>query len=99
MGPAYYVIAILGCGEAEAPCQQIGTTNAVYESVAACTAATDDALLSHSDASYPVVVAQCTSGRSVLSGEVQPGEIKLPEGEGKPQLRRAVFNDPRPLKG
>ena len=31
MGPAIFIIAIMGCGEAEAPCQQVRTLEARYE--------------------------------------------------------------------
>ena len=41
MGPAFYVIAILGCGEADSACQQVRVAEPVYQSVEACTAATD----------------------------------------------------------
>jgi hypothetical protein len=67
MGPATFLIAILGCGEAEAPCTQVRTLESRYESQAACTAATDQALLSNSDADYPVIVARC-----VAAGKTPP---------------------------
>ena len=59
MGPGIFIIAIMGCGEAEAPCQQVRTLEARYESQAACTAATEAAVTQNSDVDYPVVVAQC----------------------------------------
>jgi hypothetical protein len=59
MGPGIFLIAIMGCGEAEAPCQQVRTLEARYESQAACTAATEAAVLQNSDLDFPVVVAQC----------------------------------------
>ena len=62
MGPAFYVMAILGCGEADTACQQVGVTQAQYESADACTAATADAVGRHGDLLYPVVVAQCMPG-------------------------------------
>ena len=77
MGPGIFIIAILGCGEAEAPCETVRTLEPRYRSEAACTAATEDALLSHSDADYPVIVAQC-----VAAGEapprVSPAEVERP---------------------
>jgi hypothetical protein len=59
MGPAIFIIAIMGCGEAEAPCQQVRTLEARYESQAACTAATEAAVTQNSDVDFPVVVAEC----------------------------------------
>src|SRR6476620_9997962 len=59
MGPALFVIAILGCGEAEAPCRQVATADARYASRAACAAAAPAAIEQHIDAAYPVVVAEC----------------------------------------
>jgi hypothetical protein len=59
MGPGIFLIAIMGCGEAEAPCQQVRTLEARYESQAACTAATNAAVSENSDVDFPVVVAQC----------------------------------------
>ena len=79
MGPAFYVIAILGCGEADAACQQVSVADAVYQSVDACNAATADALAEHVDLAFPVVVAQCMPGDSKISYKILPGEVDLPE--------------------
>ncbi|MFC7499356.1 hypothetical protein ACFQRC_09000 [Enterovirga sp. GCM10030262] len=79
MGPAFYVMAILGCGEADTACQQVGVTQAQYESADACTAATADAVGRHGDLLYPVVVAQCMPGDSKISYKILPGEVDLPE--------------------
>lgn len=61
MGPAIFIIAIMGCGEGDAPCQQVRTLEARYESQAACTAATEAALTRNIDIDYPVVAAQCVA--------------------------------------
>jgi ABC-type hemin transport system ATPase subunit len=61
MGPAIFIIAIMGCGEADAPCQQVRTLEARYESQAACTAATEAALIQNSDVDFPVVAAECVA--------------------------------------
>jgi hypothetical protein len=61
MGPGIFLIAIMGCGEAEAPCQQVRTLEARYESRVACTAATEAAVSENSDVDFPVVVAQCVA--------------------------------------
>jgi hypothetical protein len=79
MGPGTFLIAILGCGEAEAPCQQVRTLDSQYESQAACTAATDQAILSNSDVDYPVIVARC-----IAAGKAPPrlkaNEVERPAG-------------------
>jgi hypothetical protein len=59
MGPAFYILAILGCGEGESSCEQIATAGSSYESVDACNQASEGALMGHTDAAFPVVVAQC----------------------------------------
>jgi len=59
MVTALYVIAILGCGEGNAPCEAVRMLEPTYQSQAACTAATESALTRFGDADYPVVVAQC----------------------------------------
>ena len=81
MTPGIFIIAILGCGEAEAPCQPIRTLDARYESQAACTAATEDALMRHTEADFPVIVAQCVEAGTAPrldAGEVErPGPVDL----------------------
>jgi hypothetical protein len=77
MGPATFLIAILGCGEADAPCQQVRTLETRYESQAACTAATDAALLRNADADFPVIVAQCVAA-GAKPQPLKAGEVALP---------------------
>ncbi len=91
MGPAFYIMAILGCGEAEAPCQTVATVPARYESQAACNAATEDALAEHAgDALYPVVVAQCRNAAEPAAQQIWTDEVKLPDAEDRPERRRAA---------
>jgi hypothetical protein len=95
MGPALFVIAILGCGEGDSPCQQVRQLETRYESQAACAAATEAAMSANSDADYPVVVAQCVAaGRP--TAEVTPREVKLP-GPAVPRRAFAV-SVPRPAR-
>ena len=44
MGPVSYVIAILGCADGAAACQQVALAPARYESAAACEATGERAL-------------------------------------------------------
>ena len=59
MGPVYYVIAILGCGDGSVQCSPAATVPTQYSTRAACEAASNEALLSNSDLDFPTLVAQC----------------------------------------
>ena len=64
MGPAFYVIAILGCGDGSTACTPVATLSTRYESREACLAATSNALNSNSDFDYPSLYAQCRPGKA-----------------------------------
>ena len=85
MGPAVFIIAIMGCGEADAPCQQVRTLEARYESQAACTAATEAALLKNTDVDYPVVAAECVAAGS-SPNPPKANEVQIP-GPGRADLK------------
>lgn len=78
MVTALYVIAILGCGEGNAPCQPVRMLEPTYQSQAACAAATEAALTSAGDADFPVVVAQCVAQGS--TPRVNAQDVSLPNG-------------------
>jgi hypothetical protein len=59
MGPAYYVIAILGCGDGGAACQTVASPAAHYATEQACLAARTDALMANSDLDFPTLFATC----------------------------------------
>lgn len=59
MEPLVYVMAILGCGEGPAPCEQIARAAGRYPSREACLAATEAELARHGDRPWPLVVAEC----------------------------------------
>jgi hypothetical protein len=78
MGPAAFVIAILGCADGAGQCTPVATLPARYESEATCFAATGEALVDSIQADFPTIVAQCqpaSARRSVEaeSRKVQPG--------------------------
>jgi hypothetical protein len=77
MGPGIFLIAIMGCGEGDAPCQQVRMLEARYESQAACTAATGAAATRNSDVDYPVVVAQCVAA-GAKADETKANEVERP---------------------
>lgn len=61
MGPAYYVISILGCADGSAQCVPAATVPVHYASEATCKAAQADALIASSDLDFPSLVARCTA--------------------------------------
>ncbi len=82
MGPAAYIMAILGCGEADVACQQVATVPAQYESQEACNAATEDALATHGgDVLFPVVIAQCRKASEPAAQQIWADEVELPNAE------------------
>ena len=85
MGPGLFLIAILGCGEGDAPCLQVRTLEARYESQAACTAATEAAVTQNADIDYPVVVAQCVAAGAPPT-RPKAGEVRRP-GPGQANVR------------
>jgi hypothetical protein len=83
MEPVLFVMAILGCGEGDAPCRQVAIVEARYQSEAACQAATESEL-ARRDILYPTVVAQCrradAAPRLLRASEVaRPGGGAIPE--------------------
>ncbi|HEX3422201.1 MAG TPA: hypothetical protein VHS33_02205 [Sphingomicrobium sp.] len=70
MGPAYFVIAILGCADGGSACTKIATLETRYSSEAECTAATPAALIENSKFDYPTLVASCRPD-SVKSADSQ----------------------------
>jgi hypothetical protein len=63
--PSYFIIAILGCADGSAACTPVATVPTHYSSAAACSAATNDALIANSDLDFPSLSAEC---RPVVSG-------------------------------
>jgi hypothetical protein len=78
MGPVYYVIAILGCGDGSIQCAPVATVPTHYTSQASCAAATQDALLANSDLDFPTLVAQCRPGAARPAGTGDDRPAKLP---------------------
>jgi ABC-type hemin transport system ATPase subunit len=85
MGPAIFIIAIMGCGEGDSPCQQVRTLEARYESRAACTAATEAALIQNTDIDFPVVAAECVTAGSKPKPP-KADQIQIP-GPGRADLK------------
>ena len=86
MQAAFFLIAIMGCGEGDSACQQVRLLETRYESQAACSAATEAALTRFIDVDYPVVVAQCVAGGRTAS--LSASDVKLPDPEATPHFQR-----------
>ena len=61
MGPGYFVIAILGCGDGSAACTPVATVSTHYATEEQCVAETSQALINNSDFDFPTLVARCRS--------------------------------------
>jgi ABC-type hemin transport system ATPase subunit len=73
MGPAFYIMAILGCGDAETACQQVRLAETQYVTAEACSAATAAVLTQNSDLAFPVVMAECrAANRAMAAAESGP---------------------------
>ena len=83
MSVAVYMIAILGCGEGELPCEQVQVAETRYESRAACQAATEAQLVRHGNLPFPVVVAECRQA-GAAARTVRPAEVMTPEPQANP---------------
>ena len=59
MGPLYYVMAIMGCGDGEQACAEARIVPVRYPSITACQMAMPKALARNSDIDYPVIAASC----------------------------------------
>lgn len=97
MGPALFVIAILGCGEGDAPCEQVRRLDTPYQTQASCMAATEAAMIANSETDYPVVVAQCVAAGANLSAP-RPAEVRLPP-PGRSQPPRFTSRPARAREG
>ena len=77
MGPAYFVIAILGCADGGTQCTPVATLQSHYATQDQCVAATTAALLDNSNFDYPTLVARC-----------RPAETKSAEAREQPREKR-----------
>lgn len=67
MAPIIYMLAILGCGDGEARCEQVRIEPAHYASVASCRAAMPGALMRNTDLAYPVVMSECRKSSQIAA--------------------------------
>lgn len=78
MGPAYFVIAIMGCADGGAACTPVATLPTQYATAGQCTAATGRALEDNNNFDFPTLVARCRRGASD-SAAAEPVRV-LPAG-------------------
>jgi hypothetical protein len=69
MGPAYFVIAILGCADGGSACTPVATLETRYETQDQCSAATGAALIQHNDFDFPTLVARCRAAKPAEAAE------------------------------
>ena len=76
MEPMFFVMAILGCGDANAQCTEARIVPARYESMAACRAALPEQLAQNTDVPFPTIGADCRSS----ANRMVKAEAKNPRG-------------------
>ena len=81
-----FVMAILGCGEGDSPCEEIALAASRYPSQEACMAATEAELGRHGDALYPVIVAECRRS-DAPAAPITGAEVERPEPPAPPVRR------------
>jgi len=89
LGPAGYILAILSCGEGDAPCQQVALAPVRYANQAECLAATEEQLARRSDLDHPVVVAECRA-EGVRPASLRADEVSKPGPRELPRVRIAA---------
>ena len=59
MEPLFFVVAILGCGDASMSCSEARVLPMRYETAAQCRAALPGALAANTDVPFPTIGADC----------------------------------------
>ncbi len=71
MEPLFFVMAILGCGDGQAQCQQARLVPARYETMAQCRAALPEQIARNTDLSYPVIAGDCRQGGQRIASDAK----------------------------
>jgi hypothetical protein len=98
MGPGYFILAILGCGEGDASCRQVAVADALYASAESCTADTEREVARHINIAYPVVVAECRRADARPAQNLRADEVKLPPAAEAPRVQRATYRPAKPVR-
>ena len=82
MGTVSYIIAIMGCADGGAACQQVAVAPSRYESAEACEAATGGVLSASTDFDFPTLVARCRAakGPAAVQRKPAPRGVVIKEG-------------------
>lgn len=99
MGPSLFILAVLGCGEGDASCQQVAQLPTQYASVDACNEASEAALSRYMNVDFPVVVTQCRRVGEQIASDVKGDEVKLPSGQRPSPVRRATYKPGQRARG
>jgi hypothetical protein len=94
--PILFVMAILGCGESNAPCRELRLDQARYRSEAQCMAATETVLARVDDIAFPNVVASCRPA-DARAEMLRGNEILRPPAE-RPRARIALASAARSFR-
>ena len=74
MEPVFFVMAILGCGDANSQCTEARVVPARYGTLAACRAALPEQLARNTDVPFPTIGADCrSSGARMVKAGAESG--------------------------
>lgn len=99
MGPAIYILAILGCGEDQTACQTVAVQPTHYASAAACDAGIDAVAQRPIAADYPVIVAQCLRMDAAAAAILKGSDVQLPSPEKPAPVKRATYRPGQLARG
>ena len=74
MGPGFFFIAILGCADGSAACTPVATMPTRYENRSSCAAATGPTLAASTDFDFPMLLAECRSGKAPAASRIEPAK-------------------------
>jgi acyl-CoA synthetase (AMP-forming)/AMP-acid ligase II len=72
MGPAFFVIAILGCADGGTSCTPVTTLQTHYATEAECTDAAGAALIENSQFDFPTLLARCRPEQAKSADAITP---------------------------
>ena len=89
IGPAAgFLLAIMGCGEGDAQCQQVAVAPATFRTEEACRAASAPLVAQQTDADFPVIVGQCRRADARVA--VNAADVRRPEAREAAPIRTAA---------
>lgn len=80
MGPAAFVIAIMGCADGGSACTAIKTLPVSYRTESACVAATPAALYNGDSYDFPTIVAQCQPRSPAKAASRPQRNVRITDG-------------------